>query len=112
MKTGFSYGDPMAGTALVGAVATALRQRNLTGEGCYLELAQRENLTMFVGEYLVDYSMNRQERPPTGNRHPCLAPHNRYPCAGHDSWITVACETTQQFASLGTAIGREDFGTR
>ena len=105
MKTGFSYGDPMAGTALVGAVATALRQRSLTGEGCYLELAQRENLTMFVGEYLVDYSMNRQERPPIGNRHPFLAPHNRYPSAGDDRWLVVACETDAQFAGLAAALG-------
>ncbi len=106
MKTGFSYGDPMAGTALVGAVATAMRQRSLTGEGMYLELAQRENLTMFVGEYLVDYSMNRQARPPIGNRHPTFAPHNRYQCAGEDRWVTIACETGAQFAALCAVIGQ------
>lgn len=108
MKTGFSYGDPMAGTALVGAVATALRQRSLTGEGMYLELAQRENLTMFVGEHLVDYSMNRHARPPIGNRHPIFAPHNRYPCAGEDRWVTIACETGAQFEALCAVIGRPD----
>lgn len=106
MKTGFSYGDPMAGTALVGAVATALRQRRQTGEGMYLELAQRENLTMFVGEYLVDYSMNRQERPPIGNRHPVFAPHNCYRCAGDDRWVTIACEGDAQFAALCATIGQ------
>jgi crotonobetainyl-CoA:carnitine CoA-transferase CaiB-like acyl-CoA transferase len=111
MKTGFSYGDPMAGTALVGAVATALRQRRLTGEGTYLELAQRENLTMFVGEYMVDYSMNRQERPPIGNRHALFAPHNRYRCAGDDRWVTIACETDAQFAALCTLIGRPELTT-
>ena len=111
MKTGFSYGDPMAGTALVGAVATALRQRRLTGTGTYLELAQRENLTMFVGEYIVDYSMNHEVRPPIGNRHPFLAPHNRYPCAGEDRWITIACETDEQFAKLATAMGAADLST-
>jgi crotonobetainyl-CoA:carnitine CoA-transferase CaiB-like acyl-CoA transferase len=108
MKTGFSYGDPMAGTALVGAVATALRQRSLTGEGMYLELAQRENLTMFVGEYLVDYSMNRESRPPIGNRHSILAPHNRYPCAGEDRWVTIACGTDAQFVALCNAIGQPE----
>lgn len=111
MKTGFSYGDPMAGTALVGAVATALRQRRLSGEGMYLELAQRENLTMFVGEYLVDCSMNHQERPPIGNRHALFAPHNRYRCAGDDRWVTIACETDAQFAALCTVIGRPELAT-
>jgi crotonobetainyl-CoA:carnitine CoA-transferase CaiB-like acyl-CoA transferase len=106
MKTGFSYGDPMAGTALVGAVATALRQRRLTGQGMYLELAQRENLTMFVGEYLVDYSMNGEERPLIGNRHPVFAPHNCYRSAGDDRWVTIACESDTQFAALCAAIGQ------
>lgn len=108
MKTGFSYGDPMAGTALVGAVASALRQRSRTGEGLYLELAQRENLTMFVGEYLVDYSMNGVARPPLGNRHPFHAPHNRYASAGDDRWVTIACETDESFANLCRAIGQPE----
>ncbi|MEO8539191.1 MAG: CoA transferase [bacterium] len=108
MKTGFSYGDPMAGTALVGAVATALRQRARTGEGMYLELAQRENLTMFVGEYIVDYSMNGIQRPPIGSRHPIFAPHNRYQSGGDDRWVTIACESDEAFAALCKAIGQPE----
>ena len=108
MKSGFSYGDPMAGTALVGAVATALRQRARTGEGMYIELAQRENLTMFVGEYLVHYSMNGKARPPLGNRHPFYAPHNRYPCAGDDRWVVIACENDSQFGGLCKALGQPE----
>ncbi|MEX0784934.1 MAG: CoA transferase [Dehalococcoidia bacterium] len=111
MKTGFSYGDPMAGTALVAAVAMALRQRNRTGEGSQVEIAQRENLGMFVGEYLVDYSMNREPRAPIGNRHPHLAPHNVYACAGDDRWIAIACETDAQFAALCGAIGQPDLAS-
>lgn len=108
MKTGFSYGDPMAGTALVGAVVAALRHRNRTGEGLTVELAQRENLTAFVGEWILDYSMNRQERRPIGNRDRVHAPHNRYRCAGEDSWITIACETDAQFRALAALIGQHD----
>ncbi|MEX1102647.1 MAG: CoA transferase, partial [Dehalococcoidia bacterium] len=111
MKTGFSYGDPMAGTALVAAVAMAIRQRNRTGEGSQVEIAQRENLGMFVGEYLVDYSMNREPRAPIGNRHPHLAPHNVYACAGDDRWIAIACETDAQFAALCGAIGQPDLAS-
>lgn len=108
MKTGFSYGDPMAGTALVAAVAMAIRHRNRTGEGISVELAQRENLTMFVGEHMVDFSMNGLARPPLGNRHAFLAPHNRYRCAGDDSWVTIACENDGQFRALCGVIGRPE----
>lgn len=108
MKTGFSYGDPMAGTALVAAVAMAIRHRNRTGEGMYVELAQRENLTMFVGEHMVDFSMNGISQPPLGNRHAFLAPHNRYRCAGEDSWVTIACENDGQFRALCGVLGRAE----
>jgi crotonobetainyl-CoA:carnitine CoA-transferase CaiB-like acyl-CoA transferase len=108
MKTGFSYGDPMAGTALVAAVALALRKRRLSGEGGYVELAQRENLTMFVGEYLVDRSMNGGDHRPAGNRHPCHAPHNAYRCGGDDAWVAIACETDEQFAALVRTIGQPE----
>ncbi len=108
MKTGFSYGDPMAGTALVGAVAMAIRQRNRTGEGMYVEIAQRENLTAFVGEYIIDYSMNHELREPIGNRHPSMAPHNRYRCAGEDAWLAIACEDDAQFRALVGTIGQPE----
>ena len=108
MKTGFSYGDPMAGTALVAAVCLALRKRRLEGKGSYVELAQREALTMFVGEYIVDYSMNGQDRPPIGNRHQYLAPHNRYPSAGEDAWIVISCQDDREFRALCQAIDMPD----
>jgi crotonobetainyl-CoA:carnitine CoA-transferase CaiB-like acyl-CoA transferase len=108
LKTGFSYGDPMAGASLAAAVAMAIRHRNRTGEGMYVEIAQRENLTAFVGEYVVDYSMNRELRQPLGNRHPLFAPHGRYRCAGEDSWVTVACEDDAQFSALCRVIERPD----
>jgi crotonobetainyl-CoA:carnitine CoA-transferase CaiB-like acyl-CoA transferase len=108
LKTGFSYGDPMAGTALPAAVAMALRQRNRTGEGTYVEIAQRENLTAFIGEYIVDYSMNGQLRAPLGNRHPHFAPHNRYTCGGEEQFIAIACENDAQFAALCGVIERPE----
>ncbi|MCY3604081.1 MAG: CoA transferase [Chloroflexi bacterium] len=108
LKTGFSYGDPTAGLAVPAAVALGLRQRNRTGEGVHIDLAQRENLTGFVGEYLVDYSMNRELRAPAGNRHPHFAPHGVYQSGGEDRWVTIACESDEQFGGLCRAMQRED----
>ena len=105
LKTGFSYGDPASGIAIPGAVALGLRQRDRTGEAVWIDLAQRENLTCFVGEYLVDYSMNGTLREPAGNRHPSLAPHGCYPTGGDDRWVTIACETDEQFATLCRIMG-------
>ena len=107
-KTGFSYGDPASGMAVPGAVALGLRQRRRTGEAVFIDLAQRENLTGFVGEYVVDYSMNGVLRDPAGNTNPHLAPHGVYRCAGEDRWVTIACESDAQFEALCTVLERPD----
>lgn len=107
LKTGFSYGDPTSGIAVPAAVALGLRQRDRTGEAVHIDLAQRENLTSFVGEYVVDYSMNGELRKPAGNTHPHLAPHGVYRSAGEDRWVTIACESDEQFAALCRVIGQD-----
>ncbi len=108
LKTGFSYGDPVSGIAVPAAVALGLRQRERTGEAVFIDLAQRENLTGFVGEFVVDYSMNGEPRAPAGNAHPHLAPHSVYRCAGDDRWIAIACERDEQFAALCRVIGQPE----
>jgi len=108
LKTGFSYGDPSSGIAVPAAVALGLRQREKTGKGVHIDLAQRENLTGFVGEYLVDYSMNGQLRSPAGNTHPHIAPHGVYESAGQDRWIAIACEDDDQFAALCHVINQDE----
>ena len=110
-KTGFSYGDPMSGTAAPAAVALGLRQLRLTGSGVFIDMAQRENLTCLVGEYLVDYSMNNILRNPIGNRNNQFAPHNCYPSGGENCWVTIACETNAQFAKLCTIMEQPDLAT-
>ncbi len=79
-KTGISFGDPMAGTAAAGAVAMALHYRNRTGRGQFIDLAQREALSTFVGAQMVGYSMNHELPERLGNKHPYHAPHGVYPC--------------------------------
>ncbi len=131
--SGISYGDPMSGTAMAGAVAAALLHRDRTGRGQYVELAQRELLTSLIGEYVVAHSMNGSQPPPLGNRHPFHAPHGVYPVQtqpygsrgdaaayvppppepnpnppAEEPWIAIACETDAQFAALCRVIGRPE----
>jgi crotonobetainyl-CoA:carnitine CoA-transferase CaiB-like acyl-CoA transferase len=107
-KTGISYGDPMAGIAAAGAVALALWDRRRTGRGQYVEVSQRENLINVIGEYIVGHSMSDREPPRRGNRHSSMAPHDCYPCAGDDQWVTIACEDDAQFAALCGAMGQPE----
>jgi crotonobetainyl-CoA:carnitine CoA-transferase CaiB-like acyl-CoA transferase len=107
-KTGISYGDPVAGSAGAAALMMALLARRRTGKGQYVEIAQRENLTNMIGEYVVGYSIDQQLPRRIGNRHAYYAPHGCYPAAGDDKWITVACRSDAEFAALCGAIGQPD----
>jgi crotonobetainyl-CoA:carnitine CoA-transferase CaiB-like acyl-CoA transferase len=108
VKTGISYGDPVAGVMAAGAVALALWDLRRTGEGQYIELAQRETLTTLIGEQVLTRQMTGEDPPRRGNRHPSMAPHGAYRCAGDDQWLTIACEDDAQFAALSVVMGQRE----
>jgi crotonobetainyl-CoA:carnitine CoA-transferase CaiB-like acyl-CoA transferase len=110
-KSGISYGDPVAGVAAAGAVGAALLHRRRTGRGQYVELAQRENMTNLIGEFVVGYGMNGRQPPFLGNRHRSMAPHGVYPCAGDDQWLALAVGSDEEFAGLCRAIERPALAT-
>lgn len=108
-KSGISYGDPMSGIAAAAAIISALIRRRGTGQGAYIELAQREALTTMLGEKLLEYGMTGVVPVPAGNRHPWMAPHNVYRTAGaEDEWVAIACRNDADFEALCGVIGRPD----
>ena len=79
-KTAIYSGDYVAGTQGAFAVMTALWQRDRTGKGQLIELAQAENASGMFAQAMMDYSLNRRSQEAIGNadifgRFPC----NVYP---------------------------------
>lgn len=107
-KVGISYGDPAAGVVGAGAIVAALLYRRRTGKGQHIELALRENVIALIGEAVLDWSMNRRQRRPQGNRHDTFAPHGCYRCAGDDQWITIAVTSGEEWRRLCQVIGRQE----
>jgi crotonobetainyl-CoA:carnitine CoA-transferase CaiB-like acyl-CoA transferase len=102
-----ALGDPVGGLHGVFALMVALHERERTGRGQLIELAQVEALIPFVTESMLEYEFTGQVPAPRGNRHREHAPHGIYRCAGDDNWIAIACETDEQFRSLASALGLE-----
>jgi benzylsuccinate CoA-transferase BbsF subunit len=97
--------DPTAATyAFFGALA-ALMYRERTGKGQYIDMAQGEAGFCSLGEAAMDYVMNNRVARPHGNRHPTMAPHGMYPCAGDDEWIAIAVETDDEWENLRQVMG-------
>ena len=82
---GFSYMDHTGAYYQVIAILMALRQRNATGRGQWVDLSTVEAAATLHGPSILDYTVNgrRARRPgnPDSNRNrwPPMAPHGIYP---------------------------------
>ena len=92
--------DAASGIGGALAFAMGLRQRRKTGEGLMIEAATAENFVPFLGDFVMDYSMNGRVQERLGNTHPSMAPHNVYRCSGADRWIAIAVRSEEEWASL------------
>ena len=102
-----ALGDPVGGLHGVFALMVAIRERERTGHGQLIELAQVESLIPFVTDAMLEYQFTGKVPPPRGNRHREHAPHGIYRCAGDDNWIALACESDEQFRNLTRVLGLE-----
>jgi crotonobetainyl-CoA:carnitine CoA-transferase CaiB-like acyl-CoA transferase len=102
-----ALGDPVGGLHGVFALMVAMRERERTGRGQLIELAQVEALIPFVADAILEYQFTGKAPAARGNRHRAHAPHGIYRCAGDDNWIALACDTDDQWRSLAGVLGME-----
>jgi benzylsuccinate CoA-transferase BbsF subunit len=108
-KTGISYGDPVAGVHAAGAIALALLQRHRTGDGCFIDLAQRQAAAALAGEAFVAAQLGGDATPVHfGNRSPRWAPQGAYACRGNQQWLVVSVVTDEQWRACAACIERDD----
>lgn len=100
-----AYADALGGIHGAIAVMMALYHRQMTGEGQYIDCSQMEAAVCLVGEGIMDYSMNKRDQVPQGNRHPAMAPHGNYPCQGEDKWVAIAVKSEEEWQALCQAMG-------
>lgn len=122
---GFSYLDQVAGYIGAFGVTMALVERNRSGEGQHLDLAQSEAGLPLNGPAFLDYTVNgrpgRRSGFPPGNRstwpgepdssgyrsEPEAVPHNAYRCAGggHNDWCVIVARSNQEWDALCKVVG-------
>ena len=90
------------------ALAAALRHRDQTGRGQYIDLAQLETALHVVAPPILDYSANGRVQTRDGNRSESAAPHGVYPCRGEDRWCVIAVTSDAHWRNLCHAIGRPE----
>jgi crotonobetainyl-CoA:carnitine CoA-transferase CaiB-like acyl-CoA transferase len=101
-----NYPDQVASIFSAGMLMAAIRLRNRTGQGSYIDLSQRELMTTLVGEQVLQYTAGRGEPGPMGNARPGLAPNDCYRCDGDDAWVAITCASDAEWRTLCATIGR------
>ncbi|MBI4312025.1 MAG: CoA transferase [Chloroflexi bacterium] len=106
-KAGRSYVDFLSAWSGLFALATALRRRNRTGRGQWIDLAMYQLACTFVGEYITDYVANGRVGERMGNRHPWRL-QGCYPCADDDQWCVLSVGDDAEWAALCASMDRPD----
>ncbi|MFQ5872354.1 MAG: CaiB/BaiF CoA transferase family protein [Dehalococcoidia bacterium] len=101
--------DSAAGLNAALSALMALRHRNRTGEGQLIEVSLCENFIPYLGEAIMDYTLNGRVQGTPGNRHTSMAPHGCYPCKGEDRWVVIAVGSDEEWRGLYRAMGNPEW---
>jgi crotonobetainyl-CoA:carnitine CoA-transferase CaiB-like acyl-CoA transferase len=104
-QTGGTWPDYAIASTVVFHALAALRHRNRTGEGQWLDASMGETVIGQMHEWYSDYFMNGRDRRQRGNQDDVMAPHNTYKCQGDDQWIAIAVGDDAEWRALSRVMG-------
>ena len=108
-QTGGTWPDYSIASSVVFHALAALRHRNRTGEGQWIDASMGETVIGQMQEWFMDYFMNGRDRRQRGNRDDVMAPHNTYICRGDDRWIAIAVGTQEEWDALSQLMGNPEW---
>lgn len=106
VKVGVGIADVMCGMYATVGVLAALRHRDRTGEGQYIDLALYDSQVAWLINAATNHLVSGRVPRRLGNAHPNIAPYQTFAAA--DEHLAVAVGNDQQFSRFAEAIGRPD----
>lgn len=98
MKAGVAIADLFAGLYASNAILAALRRRDLTGQGAFIDLSLLDSQVATLGHHAMNYLASGAPSPRFGNGHPNIVPYQVFPAA--DGHLIIAVGNDTQFARL------------
>ena len=95
-------------TAAMGTLAAYLRKKR-TGRGQHVDVAAREVACGFIGDALLQFAATGVAPRRAGNAAAQSAPHNVYPCAGNDAWVSIVVASDTEWRAFARALGRGEW---
>ena len=106
IKLGTSVFDLVCGQYAMGAIMTALYQRERTGQGSHIETSLFEGLVSFLVDAGLEWLLMGNLRPKWGSEHASNVPYKAF--KGADGWIIIGAAVQRLYESLLKVLGRTD----
>src|SRR5919205_1576314 len=106
MKAGYATADIFCGLYATVGILAALRRRDATGEGAYLDMALMDSQIAVLGYQAINYFVSGKVPTRLGNGHPNIVPYDVFPVA--DGSVIIAVGNDNQFAKLCEALESPD----
>jgi benzylsuccinate CoA-transferase BbsF subunit len=101
--------DFMGGVTGAFGVVCALIHRKKSGFGQWIDSAQQEIGASLLGPKYLEYSVNKREPKPEGNRSLIAAPYGPYRCNGNDRWCVIAVYNEEEWRSFAELMEKAGF---
>jgi len=108
MKVGVGIADVMCGMYATVAVLAALRHRDRTGQGQYIDLALLDTQVSWLVNEGLNYLTSGEVPHRRGTEHANIVPYNVLPCA--DGHFIIAVGNDRQFQRFCTFAGTPELG--
>ncbi len=108
-RVGSPIGDQAAGMYSCIAILAALRVRDQTGQGQYIDTSLLEATVSLLGNVSSNYLISGDEAKRYGNGHPNIVPYQAFQTS--DGYIVVSAGNDKLFQTLCRLLHREDLIT-
>ncbi len=105
-KVGVAMADVIAGLFALSSILAAIRYRENTGQGQYIDIALLDTQIAALVNVASNYLVSGQTPPRYGDQHPNIVPYQTFHAS--DAEFVVAVGNDRQFAQLCALIDRPD----
>ena len=112
LRTEAGLGDTGAGLHTAIGILAAIVQRQVTGVGQRIEVAQQDVVVNMTRIHFRDHYLGVHPIPRKGNRSPNAAPSNLYRCRpfGSNDYVFIHTANTDMWKALARVIGQPELG--
>jgi crotonobetainyl-CoA:carnitine CoA-transferase CaiB-like acyl-CoA transferase len=103
MRVGVAFADVFTGVYSALAITAALKDREHTSKGSYIDMALLDSLTGVLANQALFYLVSGTPPKRMGNAHPAVVPYQTFPCS--DGHVLIACGNDSQFVKMMAILG-------